>query len=151
MHGDQADLWVQNSIQPQGRGIWKGIQKQKYIIEANTDAEIEDGKSIKFWWDKWKIEMPLKERFPRIYKIALHKNATLRDMVTNGSWNCQMKRNLNNEELIEITELLHLLAEPPVFTKEEDSIQWRGTYRFSTKNCYNWLIEIADTPSSQVP
>lgn len=36
MKGDESDLWVKDSLVPQGRGIWKGIQQQKHILEEIT-------------------------------------------------------------------------------------------------------------------
>lgn len=72
-------------------------------------------------------------------------------MVVNDSWDIQLKRNLKNVEIREVTQLFQLMVDTPNLTEEEDSIQCNGSIGFTTKFCYNWLIERSDSPSSQVP
>lgn len=78
---------VKDSRIPQGRGIWKGIQQQKIMVEDMSSLEVRNEKQIYFWWDKWKDNQSLKCRFPQIYIISTQKNESLNDMVEYNSWN----------------------------------------------------------------
>ena len=53
-------------------------------FEEIIEWKLGKGDLINFWNDKWIGEVPLKEKFPRLYANSINKEATIREI---GCWN----------------------------------------------------------------
>jgi len=56
--------------------IWK-IEKWSSNFEDCPKWEVGNGKSIKFWEDRWVGAEPLKFKFPRLFSLSVKKDASL--------------------------------------------------------------------------
>ncbi|KAE8681632.1 hypothetical protein F3Y22_tig00111311pilonHSYRG00173 [Hibiscus syriacus] len=81
------------------RGIVKNLSSEstaKWMSGKSFRWIVGDGKSVLFWEDMWLGESPLRSRYPRIYRLALRKYITVRDMISAGEW-----KNLDSSALFE--------------------------------------------------
>ena len=84
-------------------------------------------------------------RFPQLYTVAAHRNATVGEMWDQnsgqGGWNLRFFRDFNDWELDLVGELLQALRGQRI-TLEEDSVFWKGgkNGQFGVKNAYSLLI-----------
>ncbi|XP_026428290.1 uncharacterized protein LOC113324181 [Papaver somniferum] len=142
------EIWVRDSNKPQGRRLWNNIQKQKEVAEKISRVQINKGDAISFWNDVWEGTQSLKHRFPLIHKLALHKNDSVRAMISTNAWDIKLKRNPNSAEPPEILEMFKVLGMPPQI-KEEEEEELIGTEPggFSSKTCYKWLEQQLPTKS----
>ncbi|XP_026384868.1 uncharacterized protein LOC113280463 [Papaver somniferum] len=61
------------------------------------------------------------------------------DMISpEGAWNLHFSRNLNDQELLEVSNLLQIIGEPNV-SGNEDSRKWRYGDNFSVTSAYSAL------------
>ncbi|XP_022041188.1 uncharacterized mitochondrial protein AtMg00310-like [Helianthus annuus] len=90
-------------------GIWKDItgsynelSKKSINLKERLVAKIGDGKKIKLWLDNWAGELPLRDRYPELYKIAKNKQETVAKHGTKVGnethWNIEWRRPPNNDE-----------------------------------------------------
>jgi hypothetical protein len=49
-----------------------------------------DGESTLFWHDRWCGDVPFRERFSRLYDLAMHKSITVKDMFLRG-WGMEVR------------------------------------------------------------
>ena len=98
-----------------GHGVclWKHIQAGWSRFSQYVQYSVGSGDSIRFWVDNWNTVGLLRDVFPLIYQIALHKQATVskylswhnEDMV----WSITLQRSLQDWELGEYTDLITFL------------------------------------------
>ncbi|XP_026398949.1 uncharacterized protein LOC113294785 [Papaver somniferum] len=154
MQTQENAIWVKDSNKPQGKRMWKNIQKQKQVVEQITTTHLNKGDSVSFWWDAWAGTQSLKIQFPNIYKIATSKNATIKEMISNNAWNLKLRRNLTQREIPEMMALFATLGTPPYLNEEEeeDELVCTTTGGFNVQLCYKWLIEqLPVTPATHSP
>ena len=60
-----------------GVSLWKHIQSGWSRFSRYVHYTIGSGDSVRFWLDSWSEEGLLRDVFPAIYNIALHKQATM--------------------------------------------------------------------------
>ncbi|XP_026378271.1 uncharacterized protein LOC113272681 [Papaver somniferum] len=97
-------------------------------------------------------DQTLKDRFPNIFKLATKRDASLQEMVTNGTWNLHLKRNLTQQENPEILQLFAVLGSPPALNDAtEDDLICNAPGGFKAQLCYNWLIEKLPESLNAVP
>ncbi|XP_026396979.1 uncharacterized protein LOC113291692 [Papaver somniferum] len=145
MHTKSEAIWDKHTSKPQGRGMWKNIQKQREVIEQLSIIKISKGNAMSFWEDIWDGTQNLKTRFPLIYKLALAKNSSVRDMIKNNTWDIKLRRNLHQPEM---SQMLEVLGTPPTL---EDELICTASGGFSPKTCYKWLIQQLPATPSDVP
>ena len=103
------------------------------------------GTRIRFWTDPWCGGVELSLRFPHLFAVAAHRNATVGEMWDQnsgqGGWNLRFFRDFNYWELDLVGDLLQALRGQRV-TLEEDSVFWKGgkNGQFGVKNAYSLLI-----------
>ncbi|XP_026384653.1 uncharacterized protein LOC113280214 [Papaver somniferum] len=74
------------------------------------------------------------------------------DMIADGVWNIQLKRNLTQQEIPQMMELFSVQGTPPILNdEEEDELQYNATGGFSVKLCYNWLIQQLPATLNEIP
>ncbi|XP_026383661.1 uncharacterized protein LOC113279173 [Papaver somniferum] len=152
MRAKSEHLWVKDSNKPQGRGLWKGIQKHKILVEDMSVTQVKKGDAVLFWWDKWLGNHALKLKFPNIYKISIQKNATIIEVTANAAWNLKFRRNQTQAEMDEMLTLFVRNGSPPSLDENaEDEVLCTLVDGFKVKNCYNSLIQQLPTDPVLLP
>ena len=81
------------------------------------------GTKIRFWTDLWCGCTVLSQRFPHLYAIAAHRNATMDEMwdqnFGHGGWNLRILRDFNDWELDMVRNLFHVLRGHRITTEEK--------------------------------
>ncbi|RVX13511.1 putative ribonuclease H protein [Vitis vinifera] len=112
--------------------LWKQVLTVKYGQEE-------------LGWRTKKANGGLSLRFPQLYVVAAHRNATVGEMWDQnsgqGGWNLRFFKDFNDWELDLVGELLQALRGQRI-TLEEDLVFWKGgkNGQFGVKNAYNLLI-----------
>ncbi|XP_026400275.1 uncharacterized protein LOC113296156 [Papaver somniferum] len=119
--------------------LWLGILKTRDFFEDNTILTVRSGNSILFWEDVWVHTSNLKSLFPNLYKICRTKHKLISDLISvNGVWDFQFSRNLKDEEILEVANILQVIGEPPL-NAVDDERQWRYGDSFAVSNAYSTL------------
>jgi hypothetical protein len=50
--------------------FWRSIHKIKHFFKLGATHVVKDGNHTSFWSDIWVGQMPLKDRFPRLFSIC---------------------------------------------------------------------------------
>ncbi|WKA05140.1 hypothetical protein VitviT2T_023123 [Vitis vinifera] len=154
---DRDDLWKQVIIEKYGQeghgwrakkaigtigvGVWKEIWKESDWCWDNMGFIVGKGNKINFWTDAWCEDTRLSQRFPHLYAMAAHREATVEEMwdqnFGQGGWNLRFLRDFNDWELEMIGNLLHVLRSYKP-SMEEDSVRWKGgrNGKFRVKEAY---------------
>lgn len=62
-----------------GMSLWKDIRKGWEEFNVRTSICVGNGIHTSFWWDIWVEDFKLKDVYPTFFRIASHKNATMRN------------------------------------------------------------------------
>ena len=96
-----------------GVGVWKEILKESVWCWENMALKVGKGIKIRFWTDLWCGCTELSQRFPHLYAMAVHKNATVEEMwdqnFGQGAWNLRFLRDFNDWALDMVDNLLLVL------------------------------------------
>ena len=128
-----------------GVGVWKEILKESVWCWENMAFKVGKGTKIKFWTVLWCRCTVLSRRFPHLYAMAVHKNATVDEMwdqnFGQGGWNLRFLRDFNDWELNMVDNLLLVLRGHRI-TLEEDSVFWKEgrNGQFRVKKAYSLLV-----------
>uniref|UniRef100_A0A2N9IDN0 Reverse transcriptase domain-containing protein n=1 Tax=Fagus sylvatica TaxID=28930 RepID=A0A2N9IDN0_FAGSY len=148
-YGCDRDGWHSK----EGRGghgvcLWKHIQSGWSRFSRYVHYTVGAGDSIRFWMDRWNDEGLLRDVFPAIYQIAIHKQATVSEYLSwhndDMVWSVNLHRSLQDWELGEYTDLMGFLYRRKVKRSEVDQMWWdcttsglfevRSYYRMLTSN-----------------
>ena len=85
------------------RSPWKSIAKGWDKFVENTKLLVGKGDRIRFWEDSWVGNSPLKESFPRLYRLSNNHNMLIQSVVSwyshsNHSWDLNFSRNFSDRE-----------------------------------------------------
>ena len=109
-------------------GVWKEILKEAGWCWEKLAFKVGKGNKIRFWTDLWCGDTVLSQRFPHLFTLAAHRNATIEEMWDQnfgvGGWNLRFIRDFNDWELDMIGNLLHDLRGHRI-TLEKDSVFWK--------------------------
>ncbi|CAL0303331.1 unnamed protein product [Lupinus luteus] len=93
-------------------------------FSSHSRREVGEGGSIGFWSDLWVGEVCLRDKFQRLFQVALHKDASLKSMGVwrNDSWcwSLSWRRNLFEWEKEEERILLNVLQDVSPLYEGED-------------------------------
>ncbi|XP_026428621.1 uncharacterized protein LOC113324513 [Papaver somniferum] len=116
--------------------MWTEILKAREFVKAGDVLNIGSGVCMYFWDDVWIGEYLLKQLFPSLFVIARQKNALASELISSeGAWILNFPRNLNDQEMLELENLLQIIGNPSRLVNE-DSRQWRYGEDFSVANAY---------------
>jgi hypothetical protein len=85
-----------------GHGVclWKHIQSGWSRFSRYVYYTVGSGVSVRFWVDRWSVEGLLRDVFPAIYQIALHKQATVSEYLSwhndDMVWSVNLHRSLQD-------------------------------------------------------
>ncbi|XP_026410855.1 uncharacterized protein LOC113306088 [Papaver somniferum] len=100
--------------------VWKGILKAREFVKAGTVLNIGSGACMYFWDDVWIGEFPLKQLFPSLFVIARQKHALISELISSeGAWILNFSRNLNDQEMLEVANLLQIIGDPSRLVNED--------------------------------
>ncbi|GKC82639.1 RNA-directed DNA polymerase, eukaryota [Tanacetum coccineum] len=121
-------------------GIWGRIVKainslhEKELVPLSfLQRRVGNGDSTKFWHETWMGNSPLKSQFPRLFRLALNKDCTIRECWNNGwdlSWSRPITSGTNSQHLSTVLNLLSSFT----LSDAEDSWSWSlGSPSFTVK------------------
>jgi hypothetical protein len=107
---------------------------------------IRDGSQIRFWEDKWLGNATLREQYPCLYNIVIHKQDTVAEVLSTSPPNFSWSRDLIGQNLAAWNELIPRIANI-VLCHERDEFKWNlhPNGKFSVKSHYLAMIH-ADVP-----
>ena len=145
-YGSLEGGWMSNNPRgSHGVGLWKFIRAGWDTFFRFVQIRVGDGSRTRFWDDVWCLDVPLKEAFPGLYRLACIKDVTVADSVLfRGaaiSWEVNLTRTMQDWELETISAFLELLYSTTIKRNEEDRMCWRPslTKGFHVKSYYKVL------------
>ncbi|KAK8492985.1 hypothetical protein V6N11_061977 [Hibiscus sabdariffa] len=136
-HYNQDCLLPNSNTRGRFSWMWSSIVKSYekddlfgVCLRNNLKIQIGDGKSIRFWFDNWIAEAPLRFKFPRIFVVCSSKQGTVGEFEhkDNGmwSWDIPLRRQLFDWEVDQWNSLLTLLSGCRTSNFDADWIRWEG-------------------------
>ncbi|GKU86399.1 hypothetical protein SLEP1_g931 [Rubroshorea leprosula] len=116
-------------------------------LKEGFRAKVGEGNTVSFWWDKWRGEEYLANRFPRLYLLSTEKTKMCSEMGcrTNGVWEWKInwRRNLFDWEKEEAMELHNMIQSVQTTQGCMDSWEWTHSKdgQYSTKSAYAMLTK----------
>lgn len=144
-------------------GTWASLvsedtdtRKIREVVEEGMKLVVGDGKSIRFWHDKWATIGVLKNHFNRLFLISTQGDAMICDMgvwVENEwLWQLRWRRSLFEWEKEDLERLNLLLEDIRPNNNTADGVNWNGVdyQRFPVKAITEKVYEAIDPvlPSS---
>lgn len=121
------------------------------IVEDGMQIRVGNGRSTRFWLDKWTPDGLLRHRFPRLFQISLHHDYTIEQMGEwrDGLWvwHLQWRRRLYDWEEEELASLHLLLEQHTPVQHQSDCVTWNGA------ECQKYPIKaiVANLHDSETP
>lgn len=95
---------------------------------SKTRIEVGSGSKTLFWKDRWCSNRPLAEEVPLIFCLTSMPTTKVNDFWiqegTNGAWNVNLCRQLNDWELLEMESLIDLIQPIIPRMEMEDRLIW---------------------------
>ena len=126
-NGWDANLAIWGSI----RSPWKDISSGYDLFLNGCVFEVGDGTRIRirFWEDDWNRGGVLKEVFPRLFTLSRKHNLNIFSFLDTHfhphSWDFGFRRNLNEEEIVEVVRLLDILSGVRLVPSRLDKRKWK--------------------------
>ena len=135
-------LW-QN--QTQSDKPWHGLPfptdpVTKSLFIASTQIIIGDGTTTSFWHAHWLEAVPLKERFPALFKHSTGSRLSVSEACADAKWIRGIKRNPSVQVLTEYLRLAALLSDLHLNPTTPDTIKWKWTANgvYSARSAYQF-------------
>jgi hypothetical protein len=131
---------------PHGVSLWKNIRGGWAKFERFIYFKVGNGARIRFWYDTWCGDYPLKDIFPDLYCIARDKEAFVAAhlQLRNNSihWEVNFTRAAQDWELESISTFFDLLYSAKELGRGEDKMCWRigSTTDFEVRLYYQALV-----------
>ncbi|GKV05619.1 hypothetical protein SLEP1_g17606 [Rubroshorea leprosula] len=149
--GEHSYYWLRKENNS-GTKWWRDIcrvntiagEKRGWIADG-FNLKVGEGVSTKFWWDNWRGEGCLANKYPRLYSLSTGKDDKFPQMGEwlNGKWewNLQWRRNLFSWETQQAGDLQKDIQDIRLIRGKPDLWEWAhskdGTY--STNSAYQIL------------
>jgi hypothetical protein len=105
--------------------------KERALFAAATKITVGNGQTARFWTDRWLNGMSPQDLAPQLFKIAIRKNRTVKDALSNGKWLQDLRFSLDESHSTELLRLEELLNDIQL-SDVRDEIAWS----FGSKNYY---------------
>jgi hypothetical protein len=131
---------------PHGVSLWKNIRGGWAKFERIIYFKVGNGAQIRFWYDTWCGDYPLKDIFPDLYCIACDKEAFVAAhlQLRNNSihWEVNFTRATQDWESESISTFFDLLYSTKELGRGEDKMCWRigSTTNFEVRLYYQALV-----------
>jgi hypothetical protein len=102
---------------------------------------LENGRKVRFWWDVWIGDCPLKNQFPNIFQICRQQDWSVFEVLGLGDQNLTFRRNFGDKEIEEREELTKMV-DGVTLSQEKDRVAWvyEKIELFSTASIYKELM-----------
>jgi zinc-binding in reverse transcriptase len=110
-------------------------------MDINIDKIVENGKTIKFWLDRWFLNVSFAHEFPTLYSIASHPNILVTIVFEDKVIHLHFDDILDGNYLREWQILNSMLTHFCPLDNVQDSIRFRWTPsgHFTVHAMYHWL------------
>ncbi|GKC21915.1 RNA-directed DNA polymerase, eukaryota, reverse transcriptase zinc-binding domain protein [Tanacetum coccineum] len=123
------------------KGVWSRIvgsinimHEKGFIPLSSMQRRVNNGISTKFWYDTWVGSSSLKQQFPRLFRLALNKDASVRDCWNNG-WHIVWSRNVSYGNTANLLDnLLNLLKNSTLNDSDDAWVWYSGNSSFTVKD-----------------
>uniref|UniRef100_A0A251VEZ9 Putative reverse transcriptase domain-containing protein n=1 Tax=Helianthus annuus TaxID=4232 RepID=A0A251VEZ9_HELAN len=116
-------------------GGWKALVSHLIKLEVKTNKVVSsfsvvigNGMDVRFWIDKWRGSKPFKEDYPNLFRLAVDKQATVKDSwdAASSVLTCRWKSNLFSDSVRHELELLKARLVGTQFFEAPDHWTWNG-------------------------
>ena len=141
---------------PRQGGPWRNIcatilkhPMTKNMLQSSIKRRVGNGATALFWLDQWLGDSPLKNRFPRLFRIATKPNANILSCGQwEGSkwrWDISWCRDFRPRDEEEWAELQPLLSSVCLSVEKEDTFSWSPSKEglFSVKSLSLELAKVS--------
>jgi hypothetical protein len=120
--------------------FWQGLMKAKEWYKKGTKWRIGNGRKTKFWHDVWLEDCPLKNKFPRLFRICRQQDWSV-SQLREVEWNLDLRRRVGSEEVAEWNELQEALDLVEISDARKDEVFWalEPSGKFTTKSLYRLM------------
>ncbi|XP_039064927.1 uncharacterized protein LOC120210230 [Hibiscus syriacus] len=149
---DIGSLFFKDNIPSHSSWIWKSVVHNHFNEDQfgarfrnQFKVRVGNGERIRFWFDSWTLDFPLKDVFPRLFVLSLNRDGKLNEYGQFRSsiwlWHVQLRRNLSDWELSQFTDLLAIIHNITLSSELSDGLVWRGngegiySVKSSVKSC----------------
>ncbi|XP_077232383.1 uncharacterized protein LOC143869472 [Tasmannia lanceolata] len=70
---------TEDKFRKPGRIIWRDVLCYKAKFVEGIKFRVYEGDKVRFWWDKWCTEDPLKDLFPQVFALARDKEVMVKE------------------------------------------------------------------------
>ncbi|XP_028085233.1 uncharacterized protein LOC114286279 [Camellia sinensis] len=126
-------------------------------FKANSKINIGDGRLISFWLDQWVGTDCLKNLFPKLYSLFMHKGLSVAVITSesngDGEWDLSFRRALFQWELEELRRMKELLQTAPELRNGVlDGLSWAADRSgiFTVSSVYKWSELPSNLPTKVV-
>ncbi|GJT66456.1 RNA-directed DNA polymerase, eukaryota [Tanacetum coccineum] len=128
IHGTEAGM---DSNGCQTNGLWAKIvgtinhlHSSDLVPLSSIKYKMGDGSLIRFWIDTWTGNLPLRDRFTRLFHLENYKECLIQDRTSNGPWSWDWIRPISlGRSLSDYTCMLDVIG-PVEVGEDRDSCSW---------------------------
>ena len=128
-----------------GCSLWKGIMANWDIFQSYIVFEAGKGDKMRFWYDRWCGDHPLKDEFPLLFECSRDREAFIDSLFTHSSgvetreWQLQFVRNFNDWEVDTVAVFFNLIHSKSPIHESDDILKWslRKSGTFDIRSFYH--------------
>jgi len=135
-------------------GPWKDIKRAALANSPTAKAffdnlavKVGNGSRVKFWLAVWAHEKPLKEVFPRLFRLSSQQDEIIANMGWfEGNlwrWTLVWKQEPTADEQVHIIQLQTMLQQHPPVQNGNDQLLWCGKPSFCTRSLVTEALRIS--------
>ncbi|GKV53518.1 hypothetical protein SLEP1_g60039, partial [Rubroshorea leprosula] len=149
---NRKNVWLGDKWDAECSGWWKdiwqldvGLRGREGWFRKGVKKVVGEGNDTLFWYDRWLGEYPLKDKFNRLFRLSMKKDAIISDMGEwrNGEWcwHWSWRRNLFAWENALLQELKVMLQVRQLQQGQTDHWVWQhdSKRKYSVKSAYKIL------------
>ncbi|XP_058076347.1 uncharacterized protein LOC131224925 [Magnolia sinica] len=122
--------WTKDSSRCRASALWKGILSLKKDVLKGIGFVLGKRDNIRFWEDIWVGDVPLKDDFPNIFRLAsnlaIHVANCFSISANKIEWNVAYRRNLHDWEVEEYVGLLEHIYRGMPDIHSPDKLYWKA-------------------------
>ncbi|KAK8576177.1 hypothetical protein V6N13_090654 [Hibiscus sabdariffa] len=102
---------------------------QNFMSEDHFGWLLRNGMCILFWRDRWCLDIPLLQVFPRLFSLAVNSMVTVRDYTAksnfnHGQWGTFFRRKLRDFEMKQLNELIAIVSSLVICNRVDNKLIW---------------------------